>query len=403
MSKRGRRTRAQIGLVLIIWLFAKEFALAAEWSAATTASVGVEYNSNKFLQRSDEGAEVSGLIANLSTQLSRATPTSTFSIRPSLRLSQYPDQERLSNKQGGISSSLIYPLERSNFQVKGSFALESTVASELSTTGLVAIDRQRETMTIAPTYSHEVSPVGSIEISGTATNVAYEDAVFSELYGYDYYTTDLSYRHNVAESTQWNGVLGIGNFRASELGNSTINYSVNLGYSTKFSPNVSAFINVGERVTQSEQNLGPNGKKTTETTWLINTGITQELSRSQRKVTFSRNVEPSGIGALSDQTALSATLTRQFSVDYSGGLDLSVRHLRTLFPGETQTRWQIIRGGLNLNKEYARTWLFSAQYRRHWQHYDTTDENASSHEVLLTISYIGMPNRFSVNKPFASF
>lgn len=397
MSHQGVSIRApMIVLVLTMLVITKETALAAEWSGTTNASIATEFNSNKFLSRG-EGTEVSGLIADVSAQLSRTTPTSTFSVGPTLRLTQYPGQENLDSKRGSIATSLSYPRERSTFQIGANVARDSTVTSELNTTGFVATDKQRNTTTFESAYSYEVNPVGVVEISGAFTKVAYIDAAFTGLYGYDYNALNMSYRHALAKDSQWNTALGVSDFQATDFGSSTRNYSLNIGYSTRLLPTFSAFINVGERFTQSEQSIGQSGSDTTEAGWLINTGITQEQYRSQRKLMVSRNVEPSGSGALNDKTALSATFSREFSLDLTGVMDLSASHFRSISPGTLETTWKIRRGGLSLSKQVGRNWSLGAQYQRHWQHYDATGNNASSHQVFLSISYVGSPKRFSIN------
>lgn len=395
IPREGPSIRAiKIVLFLAMLGVTKEAAWAAEWSGATNASIATEFNSNKYLSRGED-TEVSGLIANVSAQLSRTTPTSTFSVGPTLRLTQYPGQENLDSKRGSIATSLSYPRERSTFQLGANAARDSTVASELSTTGFVATDKQRNTTTLESAYSYEVNPVGVVEISGSLTKVAYEDAASTGLYGYDYNTLNLSFHHALAKDSQWNAALAISDFQAPDYGIATFNYSLNVGYSTLLLPTVTSFINVGERFTQNEPRFGRGGSDTTETGWLMNAGVTEEQYRSQRKLMFSRNVEPSGSGALSDKTAVSVTLSREFSVNLTGAMDLSASHFRSISPGTGETTWQIRRGGLSLSKQIGRNWRLSALYDRHWQHHDATGNSASSHQVLLTISYFGLLKRFS--------
>jgi hypothetical protein len=199
-SKAGQLKRAgvPVAMALSVWLHPS---FGAEWSATPRLNVSTEVNSNIRLTTIDHDT-VFGLIPEVGVVLKRATEINTLEFEPSASVPRYWGEDNLNYEAYGLRFGARHRLERLEFGLDANYRRDSTLATELETTGRVQRQLAVDTVRVGPSLSYLVTERDRVDIGYDYNRVTYEEAVASGLSDYTYQVADATYTHDLSEKAK---------------------------------------------------------------------------------------------------------------------------------------------------------------------------------------------------------
>lgn len=237
------------GLLAATWLAGVLPASAQQWEFQPRANVQASYEDNITLQPDDPE---SGLGSSLSvTALAlRSRERSRLALSAGLRFNEFAENSDLNNATALFAADWSYQMPRSQFQLNQSFSTQSTLTSELATTGATDINRQQYRFRIQPGWTYRLDEVSTLSLSVSYDDVFYEDVADTPLSNYRNGSVSLSASRSLSERLSLNLATSYGLFESQDDENETENLSVQLGADYQLSETFSLSALAGLRRTR---------------------------------------------------------------------------------------------------------------------------------------------------------
>ncbi len=366
-------------------------AVADRWQIRPNATLQERYDDNVRFVRENAEAGFSTR-ADATLRATRSTENSNTGIYLGLGGTRFPDYSDLDNTRGFAGLDLGYRLERQRFSLEARFESQSTIDSEVATTGLVQVNRQQNSWEVNPAWTYQLSPRSTLEIDAGYLDVTYDDPqspLFRDYTDYRLGTLGLGGTYRATERLDLLSRIDYGRYEAKVIDNKYDNLGVLLGATYAVSERSSLTAEVGLRRTEQTRG-GPDGLELTESS----SGPSYRLSYQQEleaggglTLEARRQLLPSGSGQVLDTTGLLATLDYPLGARWQLGLDAEAYRNRR--PDGRQ--------GLQ-NRDYASVapslgyrideyWRLSAGYRFRWQERESVSGDAVSNAVFLTLNW----------------
>jgi len=378
----------------------------AEWSFEPSVSLRSEYNDNIQLTP-DPHPTVWGMMLSPDVKFSAATETLTVTGGLNLSFNRYLNQPQLNIDNYDLSLRSRYKAERDSLQLDFDAIRDSTLVSELATTGVVLAYAPRNLLTVTPSWSRALTEATSISASYRYTNVRYQHTSGTNLTDYQDQSASLGMQSNVDEGKVLNLAAYYDRYETPSPQTRQNTYGVHGGYDHAFSETLRGTFLVGWRRTQSTVSSqvlicdGPivvgicNGT-VTETTAVQKqntSGFTLNAVLEKRSETdtvtgrLSQEIYPSGAGSLVQTQRVGINWAKQWSptltsnvdaaayqTDYIGGVVTSSNS--RYYSLNSSLSWRLSEWGkLDVGYNYAR------------QKYDTAPVAASNNVIFLSLSY----------------
>ena len=378
----------------------------AEWSFEPSVSLRSEYNDNIQLTP-DPHPTVWGMMLSPDVKFSAATETLTVTGGLNLSFNRYLNQPQLNIDNYDLSLRSRYKAERDSLQLDFDAIRDSTLVSELATTGVVLAYAPRNLLTVTPSWSRALTEATAISASYTYTNVRYQHTSGTNLTDYQDQSASLGMQSNVDEGKVLNLAAYYDRYETPSPQTRQNTYGVHGGYDHAFSETLRGTFLVGWRRTQSTVSSqvlicdGPivvgicNGT-VTETTAVQKqntSGFTLNAILEKRSETdtvtgrLSQEIYPSGAGSLVQTQRVGINWAKQWSptltsnvdaaayqTDYIGGVVTSSNS--RYYSLNSSLSWRLSEWGkLDVGYNYAR------------QKYDTVPVAASNNVIYLSFSY----------------
>ncbi len=276
---------------------------AAEYSWVPGGQISVQSRTNARMVP-DGDVSSDSLAADLGLSWQRQTERMLMSIAPRVRAQRYRRDDDLDRDEQQLAAALGWQGEKAAFDASASFVRDTTLTSELGTTGLTQGNQRHEAVGATLGASRQFTERTTMQVSASWLDTRYPGNAQSELGNYRYSSAQLGAQRMLSERTVLSTSLSAGRM-TSEQSVPSENAAVNLGLR----------INLSELWT-TNLSTGPSWRRRSGTT---DQGMLYraELSRRGEGWTLSalagRSESPTGRGLLTQRDDISLRWTAQIS------------------------------------------------------------------------------------------
>lgn len=362
-------------------------ALADDWQIVPSMFVGTSYADNPRLL-AEGGLSTSGAIGELRANLLRRTERSELTLRPRLTSARYSDDESLDSDDRYINAAYHWVGERSEWNMDLGWTRDTTLTSELGSTGLVQSNRRHEagTFSVAPKVMFTERVSGGMQMY--LVDNRYLDAEFTGLMDYRYITLSafsqvvLTDAGSALTLTAQGGRLSTEGLFASQTEDGTLR----LGWT--FQPWLLWTVSFSG---------GPSMVKTSQasdTGLVVDSEIKRQGDRWSLTANAGRSQAPTGRGVLTRRDDVRLTFNRSLTERLSANLVARWSRSEDLVPQQGRTVLSHVdyaQLGLGANWRLARDWSLALQFSGNTQDYELATERANGYRASLSIVWNGQP------------
>jgi len=380
-----RRTGvAELIMLTTIVMAGGRSATAADWSNTLDAQATAAYVTNPRMVAGDNTADESAQVT-LDGSTSAQTERGQFTVTPRFSVLRYAHETDLDVDTGGLDLAYTEKLERGQWTADLSGLSDSTVTSELGTTGVTYVNRRHNQGNLSLGYQYFATERLSWLLQGSGQITRYNDAEAFGLVNYDYGSVQFGPMWNFSER-----VVGSLFLEADRLnpqsGTRQNDYSVFAQLQRNFSEQYSWRASVGGTRTDYGSSSGSAGSQTTTRYEL---GANRQGERVQWDISIKRAVLPIGIGLLAPQTVASFVMT--VGTSENSKLSLAANGIRTdsVSVGELEVYSGATWGQVSADWRYqfAAHWSVSAGYTQGRSRVYPSPDWANGNQARVNIAW----------------
>ena len=330
---------------------------AADWSGKLDASMSLAYVTNpEWIPGSNVGDEFAQLsVGGVTTAESEL---GQLSVTPRFTSTRYDHDTALDIDAGSLDLAYQRKLERGSWAFEGQTLTDSTITSELGTTGLTETNRRHYANTLSLNYQYLATERLTCQVQGAWQGTRYTDALRFGLTDYTYGSALVSATWSFSDRMQGSLALSA-NRLAPDVGFRQDSDSVTLQLARSITEQYSWRASVGATHVDA-------GSAGTSTDSVFEAVASRQTERVHWDLSVKRAVLPIGLGFLAPQT--SVTLGVTVATTERSVLNLSVAGLRTdevkfgglvFFSGTTWAQ-----GSLEWRYNFAQNWTVSGTYQQ---------------------------------------
>jgi hypothetical protein len=357
---------------------------AADWSGTLQAAANAAYVTNpRMVAGADSSADETGQLL-LDGNAVGSTERSELTVTPRIQLTRYNKQTDLDTDEGSLGLAFQQKLERGKWSLDAIGSTDSTVTSELGTTGITFVNRRHSAGSVDLGYQYSSTERLSwlMQVGGQITR--YNDAQAFGLVNYDYGSAQFGPSWGFSER-----LLGSLIFEANRLnpdsGASQNDYGVSAQLRREFNELYSWRVTLGG--TRVEYSSTASSPASTSTTVEYDVGATYKGERWQWDLSAKRAVLPIGVGLLAPETIAAFVVSANTSE--LGSLTFSVNGIRTdsvyvaQIPVYSGATWA--QASVEWRYHFTPHWAFSAGYQQAHSRANNVPEWANGKQARLGI------------------
>jgi len=392
--------------LLIVQSFAAHRSDAAEWTFEPSVALRSEFNDNIQLTAAPHKT-VWGEI--LSADLQFGGHTERLDVTGGLRVNanQYSGESGLNTVDYLVTLRSNYRTERDLLGLNVDSTRDSTLVSELFETGVVQARRQRNRLNVNPSWTRLLTETTAIVASYGYTSVDYADTAGTSLIDYSEQTASVGLRSGLSERDVLTVAAYYDRFETDPKSFDANSYGIQAGYDHAFSETLRGSLVIGMRETRSRTFANALvcegtilfgfcfGDVTTVTSVASSnsTGYTLVASLDKKFETamlsgrLSREINPSGVGALVQTDRLGVAWRKQWSPTFSASVDASVyqsRYVGNVNPASNSRYYRI---EPRVSWRITDWWTLTGGYSYSRVKYENTSVAASANVIYAVLSY----------------
>jgi hypothetical protein len=304
-------------MLTTIGVAAGKDARATDWFSALDANTMAEYATNPQLLPGVDRADEVGIVS-LDDVTSAQTERSELSFTPRFMATRYLHETQLDVDTGGAELAYQYKLERGEFNFDGQGVSDSTVTSELGTTGFTKVNRRHNFGNFTAGYEYFSTERLSWQLQGGWQDTKYSDA---EQFGLtDYKYSSIGFGPTWKFTARLEGSLTLSTDKLeTQLGFVERDRSATAQLKHSLTERYSWHVSGGATRVNVE-----SGAQTASTTTVLEAGGTWQSERVQADISVKRAVLPIGFGLLAreDQAALTVAFAASERSTFNFGFNL---------------------------------------------------------------------------------
>jgi hypothetical protein len=333
---------------------------AADWALAPRFSLNGEYNSNPYLDYQNVDHRSGGTFDAL-LPLTAKTERTDFALALGGHLRRYDNDPSGNRDDESLDMSIAQTRERSGWKGSLGWTRDTTLTSELGTTGLTQSNRRhnRYYASIAPQIQLSQVSLVAFGVSGELSR--YENAAALGLLNYGYASVFASYARQTSEVT----TVGVGAVVAGQSvpdarEQETVNGLVRLTLAHQFS----------ERLSLESYAAPSYARSRTQDRWGASGSLALKYAGLRTDFSFSAEHQfaPAGRGSLTTRDSVALGMSNRLTEKLTAGTTLSYQRSRDalLAPGASQFQTYYWRAEESLRWQWAETLstALSAGYTR---------------------------------------
>jgi hypothetical protein len=379
---------------------------AAEWSVEPSVGLRTDYNDNINLSPLPHPS-VWGVKLSPDVKFSGETETLKVTGGLNLSINRYFGEDGLDTVDHTLSLRSDYKAERDLVGLNIDSIRDSTLVSELATTGVVQARRQRSLLTANPTWSRALTEATSLRASYSYTDVHYDDTAGTSLINYGDQSASVGIQSKLDERNSVNVAAYYDRYETKPAQFRANTYGVQGGYDHAFSETLQGSFIVGLRRTQSTIASdalvcdGPiiNGlclgtvtevtsvQKETSSGYTLNASLAKRWETDTVSGQLSREINPSGVGSLIQTDRIQVIWTKEWSPTLSSNISAAAYRSRYIGGVVTDSNSRYYTVEPRLTWRLAEGWALDAGYSYARQNYETAPVTATANVVYVNLSY----------------
>ncbi len=379
-------------------------AYGAEWAIEPSIESRASLTDNINLTPNVHEDVFSWLVAPRVT-FARRTEDAEVAGTASLGINRYPGNSGLDATDAGLAVTSQLHDERNAYGLSAAFIRDSTLQTELATTGIVQTRAQRDLVSLSPSWSYSLT-----ERSSVFAQYRYEQANYQSGVGLTDYSNQQGsggYQYLLSERT---AATLSGNYSRYKSDDGSIlqnSYGVNIGLTHNPVERLTLAFGIGSRRSDTKitnmvtfcpfgsviicDAFGIPLETLTATSDTSNSGMSYNASadykweRTTAKVSASRDINPTGTGLVVETERFAIEFGYQFSDKLSGNINGA--HLVSRYVGGLSSDIDYVSLSSSLSWKLDERWTAGTGYSFVYQKVKGTPESASANTIFLSISY----------------
>ena len=373
-------------------------AQSAEWSIEPSVSVREEYNDNIRLTTLPHKS-VWGTSLTPAVNFSSKTEISEITGGARLNFYRYSGEPNLDSNDQIFSLLSKYKTERNTFGLNGSYVRDSTLASELISTGVVQARKQRGNLTLNPSWTTFASERTWFTLDYQLSRVKYDDAAAAGLIDYNNQTASVSAVHRLSQQDQLSGTIYYSKYETSPANFKSNTTGLRLGITHDFSETFNGSLTLGTRSTlsKSQQNalvcpapvflcqfgfvpfeVVPFTTETRSRGYTLNASLNKQFETTTLSGQISREANPSANGALVQADRIGLSVANKFAPTLTGSVDASIYRSRYIGNIITSSNSRYYTVGPRLSWRMSEWWSLDTGYTHSRHEYDNASTAAAT-------------------------
>lgn len=368
---------------------------AAEWSLSPSVVIKGVYNSNLILTTQPH-SETYGFWVSPATEIAGKTERLEVSSRLAADVVRYFGGQDRQFTNTFVPLSVRYKTEKDLLGFTGGFKRDNTVlGEELQATGVVLQFVQRNNWTFNPTWTRSLTEKLSLQSGIQFSHTTYEGTILVDnrlVGGSGGLLYQLSERDQVQLSGSYADFHTIDSpspFRANYPG-------ITMSLTHTFDESLTGTVYGGPSFLSSTSQTQFGDIAASKTVWLAGASMSKKFERAALRVSFDRNLVPSGFGLLVQTNRgevigsydLSETVSS--SLDVVGVLTTGQGSAGIAFPDQ-----KYVSVMPKLSWKFLEWWLAEVSYMYRWREIDTDVGSAQSHAHAITFMVTYYPPKLS--------
>lgn len=380
-------------------------ASAADVRTEPRVDLRVEHNDNLDLDPvTTSDSDVTGYIAEADLLMGIATPRGETSLRPRVRLQDYPDREDFERFEGFLDMLSRYEWQRSNFNFIGNFAHQDLANFDTPGGGFDPLDpgagdpggggeavgQTRTSLGLAPTFEHQLTERAKLGVGVDYLITRFDaDEGESNRTDYDYGVFDGYFTWALNPSSDFTAGAYVSRYEAEDDVEVTDAVGGRLGYTYRWSPTdgLEATINYERNETES---LEPVFFEETTSDFGGTLTAFRKLEVSEWRLSVGRAFVPTGDSGKSVVDRIRLQYDRLLSQRLSlrGAARYDTRSgLSTLDEGNDR---DYARVDLSMKYLITQKWYVGGGYSYIWEDREQVDGDAYNNRLFINFGYQGL-------------
>jgi len=355
---------------------------AAEWLMTPTASVLSDYTDNPRLL-ADAGESYAGAISEVSTKLRMSGERWRLSAVPRARFSRYASGSVLDSDDQFLDATLDNATERGSWSLTTSYSRDTTLTSELDTTGFVQTNRRHEGLSLTGSSSWMLTERTSLGGNLFWQDSHYADAASAGLTDYSYRAATAFANFMLTEASELRVSGQSGELLIPGSDDPTRDTSVRLTLSYSPAPLWSMSASAGPSFVSTRER-DDEGR-------LYSLEATRRGERWRWTATLGRDVTPTGRGVFTRRDQLSVSTTYSMRQFLSTTLTLRGIENEDVFvnfgAARREVRYGLVEG--RINWRCAEQWSLSLLVAAATQQYGAETPWADNFRAQLGMVWTG--------------
>lgn len=372
------KTAACAGLCLL----AGGDAFAAEWLLAPTMRLSTTYVDNPRLL-ADGGTSSAGAIGALSARLQRRTERTDLLLQPRLSSVRASGDESLESDDQYLDARLGFVTERSQWNAAIGLVNDTTLTSELDSTGLIQTSRRHQSISASGGPTWMLTERANVGVQGYVLDTHYPDRGDTGLVDYQYRVASLSSDFAATERSTVRFSVQGGELVVPDSATRTRDASARIEWQFRSGDPWSTTLSAGPTYVDA-----PAGQ---DTGAVFDADAQRRGERWTFNVHAGRNLTPTGRGVLTKRDRAALSVNRRFTTNVSAGASLQwVRNEDLLQqPGIAFAKVDYGRVELNLNWRWSEHWALAFSVGGAASRDHRLDTEADNYNALLGIVWTG--------------
>jgi hypothetical protein len=376
-------------------------AVAAPWEFNPRVEAGYLYDDNYRLTSPGTEISVSGPMVDAEMELRTLTQTGEFSITPRVRATYFPDETDLDAVDYFTSLNWERRGQRVNTRVRGEFAQQDIVNSELpdvdtggdlgepdlGDAGRTFVDNRRTRFELRPSMNFDVSQRNELQFEAGYTDVSFDERVSDAQV--DFNTTSLAagLRTQFSERSSFTTRLRGAQYEIDEQ-DALDAYGLELQWDRVTAAETRSYWRIGAQNVELADG-------SSETAWLAGAGVNFLIGRNELFLDASRNVGPSSAGVIVARDQLRLRWTRAMTPRLSLVAGLRGTHDEDVDDSglSTFTERSYATGDLGLQWFWQEEFSLRVAYDYTWQEFRSDADDATSSGAMVSITYQPLQRR----------
>jgi hypothetical protein len=357
---------------------------AAEWLVTPTARISTDYTDNPRLLQDDDAASA-GAVSEMSASFLRRSERLELSLQPRVRFARYSDDASLDSDDQYVDARLGYVGERSQWSASLNLTRDTTLTSELGSTGFVESNRRHESLALSAGPSLQLTERLNAIAQAYVMESRYPDAEGTGLVDYQYRAMSLSSGFSYSERSTFVVTVQGGELLVPDQNTRTRNGALRLGWKYEPFSLWTAEFSAGPAYVEAEHGEDSGA--------VFDASFLRQGERTTVSLTGSRELTPTGRGVLTRRDRVVLGTTHAFTQRLNGSVSVQWIRNQDLLPQAGIALYEVDYGRLELGMgwRFAEQWTLALALSGATQKYQSRADDAENYRASLSVIWKGQP------------